>query len=175
MATNPDIHARAKRRRRPWERPFLVDLARYGVVTSACEAAKIDRPSAYAHRDRHPDFAAEWAAAIEERNDRLERLAIERIERGWDEPVYQGGELVGTITRFSEQLHVRMLEHVGRLRRNMGLSNPDGSPLDLKPGILVIRRVVQSAPPAESNRIAQVVQPQTSGHTNGNGNGHAGH
>lgn len=158
-----------------WEADFLADLAKFGVVTSACEAAKVKRTAVYAHRDRHPDFAAEWAAAIEQRNDRLEKLAIDRIENGWPEPVYQGGELVGTITRFSEQLHVRMLEHVGRLRRNMGLSNPDGSPLDLRPGVLVIRRVVQSAPPAESNRVASVVQPSTNGHTNGNGNGHAGH
>ena len=169
--TSPDKQARA-RRRRPWERAFLADLARYGVVTSACEAAGIGRAAAYELRDLHPDFAAAWAAAIEERNDRLERLAVERVEAGWDEPVYQGGGKVGDIHRFSEQLHVRMLEHVGRLRRNMGLANPDGSPLDLKPGVIVIRRVVQSSTPQSiEERIATLAISGSDVRSNGHAGG----
>lgn len=50
----------------------------------------------------------------------------------------------------------------------------NGEPLG--PNVLVIRRVVQAAPPAESNRVANAVQPSTNSHANGNsnGNGHAG-
>jgi hypothetical protein len=171
MPTNADIPARP-RRRKHWERAFLEALARLGTITQAAEEAGVDRSTVYDLRAKAPDFGAAWDDARERCFDRLERLAMERVEQGWQEPVYQGGKCVGEITRFSERLHERLLESGGRFRRNVELSGPGGSPLSLGPNVVVVRRVVKSPQPAQPSRV-QV--PLTNGHQNGNGNGHAGH
>lgn len=173
MYTTPHSPARA-RRRKPWESAFLAALAQYGVVTHAADAAGVSRYVAYDLRSAAPDFAKAWDDAREQCLDRLERLAIERVEQGWEEPVYQGGAMVGTIRKFSERLHERLLESGGRFRRNVEISGPGGSPLNLGPNVVVVRRVVKSPQPAPPSRV-QV--PLTNGHQNGNGNGngHAGH
>lgn len=161
MDTPADTASRA-RRRKPWERAFLLALAELGTVTQAAEAAKTSRESAYKLRANAPDFADAWDDARERCFDRLERLAMERVEKGWDEPVYQGGELVGHRRMFSERLHERLLESAGRFRRNVELTGPGGKDLNLGPNVLVIRRVVKAEPaPSPATRVP----------VHGNGNG----
>lgn len=173
MYTTPHSPARA-RRRKPWESAFLAALAQYGVVTHAADAAGVSRYVAYDLRSAAPDFAKSWDDAREQCLDRLERLAIERVEQGWEEPVYQGGAMVGTIRKFSERLHERLLESGGRFRRNVEISGPGGSPLNLGPNVVVVRRVVRPASPVQPEPRVQVLT-NGNGHANGNGNGNGSH
>lgn len=48
-----------------WVRVFLKGLGEVGTVRLAAERAGVDFSTAYARRRRHPDFAAEWEAAVD--------------------------------------------------------------------------------------------------------------
>lgn len=76
---------RPARRRRPgqhagkeWHPRFLEAFRRVGVVGAACEAAGVNRATAYRHRETDPEFAAAWAEAEDDATDVLERVA-----HGW--------------------------------------------------------------------------------------------
>lgn len=50
------------------------------------------------------DFADRWESAIEAGTDLIEQEAIRRATEGYERPVYQGGQLVGTTTEYSDTL-----------------------------------------------------------------------
>lgn len=98
-----------KRRRATWERAFLASLALTGNVSEAARSATVARGHVYEWRDKHADFAAEWDVAMEEAADYLETEARRRAVEGVEEPVYQRGERVGTIRRYSDTLLIFLL------------------------------------------------------------------
>lgn len=102
-------------------------------------------------------FTAELAKASSKRN---ERTIAETIAEKSLKLAMQG-----------DARHLEIAHRITGAER-VELTGPNGEPLG--PNVLVIRRVVQSGPPAESNRVASAVQPSTNGHANGNGNGHVG-
>lgn len=93
-----------------WEPVFLETLQATGNVSGSARAAGIDRTTAYEHRGRHPDFASRWEAAVEEATDGLETEARRRAVEGVEKPVYQGGELVGTVQEYSDTLLLALLK-----------------------------------------------------------------
>jgi hypothetical protein len=94
-----------------WERAFLSCLAKTGNVTKACKLAKIaDRSSVYNARKAFPDFAAAWDDAKEQAADALEAEAHRRGVNGVKRPVYQGGELVGYTTEYSDTLLIFLMK-----------------------------------------------------------------
>lgn len=90
---------------------FLRELRRHGIVRAAARAASpaTDSPTAcsssfYRARNMDPEFAADWDNALAEAAADVELEIHRRAVEGWEEPVYQRGELVGTITRYSDKL-----------------------------------------------------------------------
>ena len=83
---------------------FLDVLEKTSGVTTAARAAGVSRKTAYEHRNKDPEFAARWDEAEDSYADRLVREAYRRAVDGVDEPVYQQGELVGVIRRYSDSL-----------------------------------------------------------------------
>lgn len=62
-------------------------------------------------REQDPEWAEELEAAVALYvENRLETAADERAVDGWDEPVYQKGELVGTVRKFSDALLSKRLD-----------------------------------------------------------------
>ena len=88
---------------------FFEMLAQHGSPTHACRAVGLSRTTVYDLQKANPDFAARWADAMEEYIDVLKREAHRRAVEGVVEPVYQQKELVGTITRYSDQLLLAQL------------------------------------------------------------------
>ena len=60
-------------------------------------------------RRRSEDFAAQWDNALEEGTDLLEAEARRRAVTGIDKPVYYKGEVVGSITKYSDRLLMFLL------------------------------------------------------------------
>lgn len=89
---------------------FLTALARTGNVSQAAHYARINRDTAYAWRDAEPAFAAAWQDALDQAGEFLEHVAWRRAVRGVEEPVYQGGELVGTVQKYSDTLLIFLLK-----------------------------------------------------------------
>ena len=67
-----------------WQRAFLKALAETGVVTQACEQAKISRFHAYRQKKADQPFADKWADALEAAADKLESEIVRRAFAGSD-------------------------------------------------------------------------------------------
>lgn len=60
---------------------FIESLSAMPVVAHACRAAGLNRSSAFTRRTTHPEFAAEWDAAIEHGLDGVE-LVMHQLALG---------------------------------------------------------------------------------------------
>lgn len=94
----------ATRRRRA----FLHAVAAGRSVTEAADHAGIPWSTLYAWRDKSAAFETAWQRARERartaKADRLEAALIQRAIEGLDEPVFHGGERIGSRRRYSDAL-----------------------------------------------------------------------
>ena len=65
-----------------WRLVFLDGLRMHGMVTQAALEAGIHRDTAYFERQRDPEFAQEWAEALDRGVDMLEDVAKKRAFEG---------------------------------------------------------------------------------------------
>jgi hypothetical protein len=95
---------KAGTRKRGWPGVFLKALARVGTVTKACRYAKVNPTTAFRMRQADPRFDQAWIEAERRFTDRAERELFRRAIDGVEEPIYQGGKLVGTKLVYSDSL-----------------------------------------------------------------------
>ena len=100
----------AATKRGNWRKKFLENLAETGVVTHSARAAGVSKTAVHISRRRDSKFAQAWDRALDSATDRLENEAVRRAVDGVEEPVYQGGKQVGTITRYSDTLLIFLLK-----------------------------------------------------------------
>jgi len=67
-----------------WRPKFLEVLSNSANVRAACQAAGVNRRTAYRHRERNPGFAAEWEEALQEAAEVLEAVAWQRAKEKSD-------------------------------------------------------------------------------------------
>jgi hypothetical protein len=91
---------------------FLEALSSGWSVTHAANRTGVARQRFYERRDADERFAAEWRVAEQQGTDALEDEARRRAVEGWEEPVYQRGELVGHVRKYDS----RLLEFLLRAR-----------------------------------------------------------
>lgn len=96
-STSPRLIAARKRR-------FLKELAEHGNIGESARVAGVSRQGPYVWAEADPEFKAAWEEAQENAIDKLELEARRRAEVGVEEPIYQGGKLVGYKTRYSDGL-----------------------------------------------------------------------
>lgn len=77
-----------------WAKGFLAAFRDSANVRLACEAAGVDRSTAYRLREREPSFADAWAAAEEESADLLEQEARRRAHEGVRRLKFDRGRLI---------------------------------------------------------------------------------
>jgi hypothetical protein len=102
---------------------FLASLAEFPSVSAALRAANVSMGTAYRHREMDADFGKAWNLAIEIGYGILEDEAIRRAVLGVQEPIYQKGECVGYVTRYSDSLLAFLLK--GRRRQIYGEKPPE--------------------------------------------------
>jgi hypothetical protein len=100
---------------------FLEALAAGWSVTHAAGRAGVLRQRLYETRELDEAFSAEWDQALAAGTDVLEDEAKRRAAEGWDEPVFQRGELVGTVRKYSDNLLMFLLRarDPGRFRESV--------------------------------------------------------
>ncbi len=139
---------------------FLAVLARTGVVTHACRASNLSSAAAYSHRRLEPDFKAAWDEARDTALDVLRMEAFRRGVEGYERPIYQRGEKVGTEIVYSDRLLEVLLQKAPE-HRPRGL-------LELAPGSsgeLTFRWESGPPPDAEPDAIeAESHTPVPDGH-----------
>lgn len=87
-----------------WIEPFLKSLRENGNVLRSCEAAGIERKTAYNHKNDNASFSEQWALALEDYNDLLISEIDRRGRKGYEEPVFFQGAKVDTVTKYSDNL-----------------------------------------------------------------------
>lgn len=132
-----------------WVKPFLDAVASGAMLTEAASAAGVDRSTAYRRRKTDPDFAKAFEEALEASADALEREARRRAIEGWEEPVYQGGQLVGSKRVYSDTLLSLLLR--GRRKKVFAdrteLTGADGGPVQAS--VTIVSGVPSVVPPAD--------------------------
>ena len=115
------------------KRVFLRLFEQYGQKALAAEGAGVTLRQVATQLKEDAAFAERVEAALERFRDRLEVEAHRRATEGVEEPVYQRGALVGTVTRYSDSLLLALL------RRHRKVEYSDKAELDvtMKGGVLV--------------------------------------
>lgn len=86
-----------------WKPAYLAALREIPVIRHACEAAGIDRTTAWRLRKDDEAFAEAEGEAMEEGIDRAEKEAFRRGIVGFEEPVIDKGRLAYRYERYEEQ------------------------------------------------------------------------
>ena len=87
-----------------WRQAAVKALKETGNFTTAAEAVGCSRRSIQRLREADPAFEAQVREALETYVDRLEKIVDTRAFAGVQRPVFQGGELVGHTTEYSDKL-----------------------------------------------------------------------
>lgn len=93
-----------------WKPAFLAAYELNGVIATTARQVGIDQSTVFQAVKEDPTFAAAFEQAKNVFVDRLEKEAVRRATQGVEEPVYQGGMMVGTRLRYSDQLMQFLLE-----------------------------------------------------------------
>lgn len=123
------------------KREYLAALARLGTHEAAADWVGVNVRTAYAHRKgpaKDPGFEEECVVQMDRFNRiRLEGSAIARGVDGVDEPIYQGGKLVGWKRAYSDRLLEQMLRaRLPEYREQVDLAH--SGEVGLTSGVLVI-------------------------------------
>lgn len=93
----------------PKQAAFLAAYAQVGNISEAAKLAKCHRSQHYVWLS-DAEYKSAFRSARREAIDRLEGEARRRAVDGVEEPVYQGGKQVGTVTRYSDTLLIFLLK-----------------------------------------------------------------
>jgi hypothetical protein len=140
---------------------FLAQLRLGWSVSKAAEIAGCGRPTAYGWREEDPAFRKAWDDAYQAGSDLIEDEARRRAVDGWDEPVFQGGQQIGEIKRYSDRLLERLLK--GRKPEIYGEHVSVTSQLQSERMEIIIRYVHQEAGLAASR--SRVINAEDNGNT----------
>lgn len=166
--------------RKPWKRAFLTALRMHGNVEKAAKVAGVTFQHAYRIRDRSSRFAEAWKKAKKEAGRRwLEQTEAKMDElafNGYEDPVYQGGQLVGSRTRYipeygkmrvaaqaprkysrKTESHVRVDAVVVTSDvRNALLSNPEVADLACRLAAITCKAIAAQASPEHAAEVQHV-------------------
>lgn len=144
-----------------WRDPFLRLFSEMGVVYRAAEAANIHRSEVYRTIHEDPAFAAAFEDARRTFVERAEAEVYRRGIEGYDEPVYQGGERVGVVRKYSDVLLMATLNanDPAKWRRTTRVeqTGPGGGPIQIAEGMSDHERVALKA--AIETELARREQP----------------
>jgi hypothetical protein len=108
--TSPKLAQRRRRTIPPKAREaFLEHLAAGWAVRHAARQTTHAFQRWYELRASDEGFAAAWSEAVEQGTQALEDEARRRAVDGVDEPIFQKGELVGSVRRYSDNLLMFLL------------------------------------------------------------------
>jgi hypothetical protein len=125
-----------------WHGRFIDMLGEMANVRLAAQAARINRATAYKHRDLYPEFKKKWDEAIDEACDRLEAAAWDRAQNGVKREIMakvkdaEGKESFVAIseeTRYSDVLLIFLLKahRPSKFRERHEITGLDEGPIEL--------------------------------------------
>jgi hypothetical protein len=115
-----------------WRPKFLTALRNSGNVRASCNAADVPRRTAYNHKNKSKEFAADWDEAVEDACDYMEGEAFRRAMQGVEKPVTVAGERE-IIKDYSDSLLMFLLKahRPGKFRERVEHTGDRGGPVVL--------------------------------------------
>lgn len=139
-ATLPEPSQRRKRHpavTRPMRDEFLAALSVGWSVAHAAKEAGTSRQRMYELRAADDAFAAAWDDALASGTEALIDEVRRRATDGVEEPVFQGGKLVGHVRRYSDILLmflVKQRDPSFRENHRVEVTGRDGGPVEVQAG-----------------------------------------
>lgn len=128
-----NIVKRAHKRFQAKKQSFLAALALCGNMSEAARISKIPREYIYKVLGKDMEFKQQVDDAMEQSFDLMEKEARRRAVEGYEEAVYQGGQQVGSLRRFSDTLLIFLMKGARprKYRDNFSheVSGPHGEPI----------------------------------------------
>ncbi len=128
--------------RREVQGKFLELLPQFCTVMGTANALGVSRFTIFQWLADDPEFKAAYEAAKSGPVvDTLEAEAFRRGHDGYEEPVYQGGEQVGTVRKYSDTLLIMLLNGAApaKYRKQVEHLGPDGGPIQIAHLIKIVR------------------------------------
>jgi hypothetical protein len=135
------------------QRAFVAHLAATGIVKQAARhiGASLEALYKLRHRPGAEEFAAAWDAAVDRGVQRLEDCALARAIEGEERLVVSGGQVLGSETRYNDNLVMFFLRN-RRPDRHGGIREQD-----LKPGHPVYERIRREIAAEQSMSAGEVL------------------
>lgn len=112
---------------------FLDNYALTGLLGHSARAADMSPENVRRRRMADEEFAKACEEALQTYRETLEMEVHRRAVSGWDEPVYQKGEFVGTIRRYSDRLlELQVKRHIPEYRDKFSIA------AEVKGGVMVV-------------------------------------
>ena len=89
---------------------FLDVYATIGTINKTASETGISRQTHYDWMAKDEEYRAKFRALRYNNCQKIEDSLVERLVEGWDEPVYQGGELVGSKRKFDNSAAIAYLD-----------------------------------------------------------------
>jgi hypothetical protein len=133
-----------KGRKKPkWADAFLASFRAKGTVSAACKMVGKDRKTAYNLKRECEEFSDQWDEINEAVTDDLESTLIERALRGWKEPVYYKGKLIGAKIRHDNTLAWNLLRARRASKYNLASGEKNESTNDVQDAATKIITAIQ--------------------------------
>lgn len=138
--TTPDLPSKASKRRLVRVMSpiilssFLHLLRTTGSVQVAARRLGLNRKNLYTKRDQDEEFKAQWELAVADSQTSLEDEAYRRAMIGVEEPVFQGGRLVGHVQKYSDGLLTFLLKahNPNKYSERLQVSGPNGGAIPVQ-------------------------------------------
>lgn len=115
----------------PKQKEFLLAFRETGSVKKTSQITGINRSNHYVWIHTYPSYKRAFNRERLTVSLIIEEGMVERLANGWDEPVYQGGELVGHKKKFDHQTAMRYLEatnpEVFMPKKEIEVTHPEGT------------------------------------------------
>ena len=143
---------------------FLEAYKRAGNVKAAAEDAGICRTTHYLWMSTDDEYRTQFRALRYTICQRIEDSLIDRLANGWEEPVFQGGEEVGTKRKFDNSAAIAYLDRhdkdfIAGKRQNVDVTS-NGETLSVDIGTSV-ERLAASDPDYLAYRQQQILEGQS--------------
>lgn len=102
--------------RKPWEAKFLIALARLKNVKAAAREAEVPHTSTYSYKARNARFAAEWDAALRQKDAPASAEQEAQVSRRWRVPFFDKLAETSNVSAAAAEANVP-LSTIFRLRR----------------------------------------------------------
>lgn len=112
---------------------FLQFYALTGQLQKSAQEVGVAASTVRSLRKKDPDFDAAMTEAQEDFKEAVEREVLRRAVMGWDEPVYQKGELVGEVRKYDSNLLALLIKKL-----DPSYKEKHQVELNVSPGVLAV-------------------------------------